>query len=89
MLERLNEIENLPVEKELPRYVRYIGDYDIGGLVKGDICRVLSGVPKRSPMYDDSIFVVSPNPTCYRPHEATNPEALEGVNFTYLCPSLH
>ena len=89
VLERLNEIENLPVEKELPRYVRYIGDYDIGGLVKGDICRVLSGVPKRSPMYDDSIFVVSPNPTCYRPHEATNPEALEGVNFTYLWSTVY
>lgn len=87
-MDRLKAVENPPVEKELPKYVRYIDNMvSLGGLVNGDICRVLSGVIKGRVLYDDTLFVVCPNPTPYNDKSASNPSALKDHNFDYLHPS--
>lgn len=84
-LERLDEVENPPAKKELPKYVRYIGNIDSqGGLFKGDICRVLSGVVKGP--YEDALFVACPKTTTYSSGSASNPSALKDHNFDYLYP---
>lgn len=86
-MDRLEKIENPPVEKELPKYVRYIGNGRTQGeLVKGDICRVLSGVVKGQARYEDALFVACPNSTLYNGRFASNPSALKGHNFDYLSP---
>ena len=71
---------------DTPKYVKYIGASGLHGLNNGDICRVLSGVIKGTTMYDDTLFVASPSPTMYNNANASNPSALDGVNFTYLWP---
>lgn len=86
-MDRLEAVENPPVKKEFPKYVRYIGNIKTqGGLVKGDICRVLSGVVKGQALYEDTLFVACPNPTRYNDSNASNPSALKGHNFDYLYP---
>lgn len=84
-MDRLEKIENPPAKKELPKYVRYIGNIDSqGGLFKGDICRVLSGVVKGP--YEDALFVACPKTTTYSSGSASNPSALKDHNFDYLYP---
>ena len=86
-MDRLEKIENPPVEKVLPKYVRYIGNGNTrGGLVKGDICRVLSGIIKGQSLYEDALFVACPKTTTYNNGNASNPSALKDHNFDYLYP---
>ena len=84
-LERLDEVENPPAPepiKELPKYVKYLGNGsgDMGGLLAGDICRVLGSAPENS-VCPSSLYVSCPNPTSFHGGYFT-----EGQNFTYLWP---
>ena len=84
-MERLDEVENPPAPepiKELPKYVKYLGNGsgDMGGLLAGDICRVLGSAPENS-VSPSSLYVSCPNPTSFHGGYFT-----EGQNFTYLWP---
>lgn len=81
-LERLDEVEHPPMPepvKELPKYVRYIGGiHGLGGLVEGDICKVLS-----AGMDEGDLYVSVPKATLYNGKLALNPENLTR-NFVLL-----